>query len=108
MAFDSKITDFFNRRHWVIPVMFGVMCAILLASIVSVEIVGVNNLSTAFAFNIACELVAMFVGVAITLSIVPAYKRQSGYIRIFVTLIFFLCLTIAFDIVQALVDARPE
>lgn len=108
MAIESKLSQFLNKKHWVIIVLFSIMCVYLVGSIVAVEVVDISNFTNAQTFNIACEVITMFVGLMIVLSIVPTYKRQTGYIRIFVTLIFFLSTTCAYDLFQALVDGKPE
>ncbi len=108
MAIESKLSQFLNKKHWVIIVLFSIMCLYLVGSIVAIEVVDISNFTNAQTFNIACEVITMFVGLMIVLSIVPTYKRQTGYIRIFVTLIFFLSTTCAYDLFQALVDGKPE
>ena len=108
MAIESKLSQFLNKKHWIIIVLFSIMCVYLVGSIVAVEVVDLSNFTNAQTFNIACEIITMFVGLMIVLSIVPTYKRQTGYIRIFITLIFFLSTTCAFDLFQALVDGKGE
>lgn len=108
MAIESKISSFLNKRKAIIPVLFGLMCACLIFSLAGVEIRSLDNLERHLAFNTGGEIAAIFTGVMLTLSILPNYKRQSGYIRVFVTLIAFLCFTMTFDLGEALIDGLPQ
>ena len=108
MAIESKISSFLNKRKAIIPVLFGLMCACLVFSLAGVEIRSLDNLERHLAFNTGGEIAAIFTGVMLTLSILPNYKRQSGYIRVFVTLIAFLCFTMTFDLGEALIDGLPQ
>ena len=107
MAIENKITAFLNRKKDIIPVLFGLMCLCLVSSLTGVELKGLTNMNHYLTFNTGAELVAIFAGVMITLSILPSYKRQSGYIRVFVSLIANLCFMMACDIGEALVDGIP-
>ena len=108
MAIENKISSFLNKRTWIIPALFALMCSCLLTSLAGVEIRKLANLDHFLSFNTGGEICAIFVGVMLTLSILPNYKRQSGYIRVFVTLIAFLCFTMALDVGEALVDGIPQ
>ena len=115
MAFETKITDTLNKKIWIIPLMFGFMCFFLVSAIIAVEVRGFGimhynapSLDPKFAFSIGGELFSMLVAIMITISILPAYKRQSGYIRIFVTLLTIGCFALYLDTVQMIVDKLPE
>ena len=108
MAIETKLTKFLNHRKWIIPVLFGIMCFYFTATIVTAEIKGFENLSPTFAFSIGGELCAMIVAVMMTLSILPAYKRHSGYVRIFATLLTIGCSCCFLDSAQMIVDGTPE
>lgn len=108
MAIKSRISSFLNKRTAIIPVLFALMCLCLLASLAGVEIRSLDDLERHLAFNTGGEIAAIFTGVMLTLSILPNYKRQSGYIRVFVTLIAFLCFTMTFDLGEALIDGLPQ
>ena len=107
MAIDNKLSNFLNKRTWIIPVLFGFMCAFLLATIVSLEIRGIPNIDRKFAFSIGGEICAMIVAIMMTVSILPTYKRQSGYIRVFVTLLTIGCFVLFLDSVQMIIDGIP-
>ena len=108
MAIENRISTFLNKRKGIIPVLFALMCACLIASLVGVELKGVANMDHFLTFNTGGEIAAIFAGVMITVSILPSYKRQSGYVRVFVTLIATLCFLMTCDIGEALVDEMPE
>lgn len=109
MAIQNKITTFLNKRTLIVPILFALMCLCLVSSIAGVELKGLANINNHNnTFNIGGELCAIFASVMITIAILPTYKRQSGYIRLFVTLIATLCFTMACDLAQALVDGMPE
>ncbi|MBR4377486.1 MAG: PP2C family protein-serine/threonine phosphatase [Bacilli bacterium] len=108
MAIENKITTFLNKRTWIIPLLFGLMCLCLVSSLLGVELKGVRNMDHFLTFNTGAELAAIFAGVMVTFSILPSYKRQSGYTRVFVSLIAVLCFLMACDIGEALVDKIPE
>lgn len=108
MAFETKITETLNKKTWIIPVLFGFMCLFIVGAIVEIEILGFENMEPTFAFSIGGELFAMMVSIVLVASILPAYKRQSGYIRIFVTLLTVGCYVLFLDISQMIVDGVPE
>ena len=108
MAIENKITAFLNRKKDIIPVLFGLMCLCLVSSLTGVELKGLRSMDHFLTFNTGGELAAIFAGVMITVSILPSYKRQSGYIRVFVSLVANLCFLMACDIGEALVDGIVE
>lgn len=108
MAIESRLTKFLNQRKWAIPVLFGLMCFYFVCTIVLLEIRHIANLEPTFSFSIGAELCAMIVSIMLTLSILPSYKRQSGYIRIFVTLLTIGCSCCFLDAFQMIVDGIPE
>lgn len=108
MAIETKLTIFLNKRKWIIPLLFGFMCFYLVLTITAIEIKGFQNLDMLFGFSIGGELCAIIVAIMLTISILPAYKRQSGYIRIFVTLLTIGCSCCCMDTLQMLVDGVPE
>ena len=108
MAFESKITETLNKKVWIIPVLFGLMCYFLISSIVAIEIRRFESFPPTFAFSIGGELFAMLVSIVLVASILPAYKRQSGSIRIFVTLLTVGCFVCYLDTIQMVVDGIPE
>ena len=108
MAIENKITTFLNNRKSIIPILFGLMCLCLVATLVGVELKGLKNMDHFLTFNTGAEIAAIFAGVMITVSILPAYKRHSGYTRVFVSLIALLCFLMACDTGEALVDKVVE
>ena len=108
MAVENRISSFLNKRTAIIPVLFALMCICLVSTLAGVEVRKLANLDHFLSFNTGGEIAAIFVGVMLTLSILPNYKRQSGSVRLFVTLIAFLCFTMALDVGQALVDGIPN
>ncbi|MBQ9265997.1 MAG: serine/threonine-protein phosphatase [Bacilli bacterium] len=108
MAIENRITNFLNKRNEIIPILFGFMCLCLISSLVGVELKGLANMDHFQTFNTGGEIAAIFAGVMVTLSILPSHKRQSGYTRVFVTLIALLCFLMACDLAEALVDGIPE
>jgi len=108
MAVEGKLTRFLNRRKWIIPVLFLAMCLLFVGAIVLCEIRKFDNILPTFAFSIGGEICAMAVAIMISLSILPSYKRHSGYIRIFVTLLAVGCCCCFLDILQMLIDSLPE
>jgi len=108
MKIVNRISAFLNRRKGIIPVLFALMCVCLIASLVGVELKGVKNMDHFLSFNTGGEIAAIFAGVMITVSILPSYKRQSGYVRLFVTLTASLCFLMTCDLGEALVDKMPE
>ena len=108
MAFETKITETLNKKTWIIPVLFSFMCLFFVGSVVEIEVLGFENMEPTFAFSIGGELFAIMVSIVLVASILPAYKRQSGYIRIFVTLLTIGCYVLFLDISQMVVDGIPE
>lgn len=108
MAIESKLTALLNKKKWIVPLLFGMMCFYLVSAIAAIEIKGFDNVTPTFGFSIGGNLCAMFVALMLTLSILPNYRRQSGNIRIFVTLLTIGCSTLYLDIAQMVVDSVPE
>ncbi len=108
MSTELRLTKMLNKRKWIIPVLFGLMCFFAVSLIVAIEIRRIDNVPTNFAFSIGGELCALMVAIMLALSILPAYKRQSGYIRIFFTLLTIGCFSLYLDSIQMLVDGIPE
>ena len=108
LALESKITESLNKKVWIIPMLFGLMCFFLISSIVAIELRGFSELEPTFAFSIGGELFVIMVAIVLTASILPAYKRQSGYVRIFVTLLTVGCFVSYLDMMQMVVDGIPE
>ena len=108
MAIETRLTQFLNKRKWIIPLLFVMMCIYFVATIVVSEIRGFENLNPNFAFSIGGEMCVMAVVVMLTTSILPTYKRQSGYIRIFVTMLTIGCSCCFLDTAQMVVDGIPQ
>ena len=108
MGIERRITESLNKKTWIIPLLFGVMCVLLVASIVILEVRRLTNIEPFFTFSIGGELMSMIVSIVLVASILPAHKRQSGYIRVFVTLLTIGCIVCFLDTVQMLVDGLPE
>lgn len=108
MIKESKLTAFLNKRKWILIVLFVSMCIFFAFTIVVVELRGFDRLDSKFAFSIGGEICAMAVAIMMTISILPAYKRQSGYIRMFVTLLAIGCMALCLDTTQMLIDGREE
>jgi len=108
MAIETRISSFLNKRKDIIPVLFGFMCLFFVACLAAVEIRQLKNMDHFLTFNTGAELAAMFAGIMITISILPSFKRQSGYVRVFVTLTALLTFLMACDVGEAIVDGIPE
>ncbi|MBQ6731366.1 MAG: SpoIIE family protein phosphatase [Bacilli bacterium] len=108
MAIESKITESLNKKIWIIPVLFGLMCYFFVSALIVLELKHFDSIKPEFAFSIGGELFAIMVSIVIVASILPAFKRQSGYIRIFVTLLAVGCTVCYLDIIQMVVDGLPE
>ncbi len=108
MAIETRISSFLNKRKGIIPFLFALMCTLFVACLVGVEIRQLKYMDHFLTFNTGAELAAMFAGIMITVSILPSYKRQSGYTRVFVSLVALLTFLMACDIGEALVDGIPE
>lgn len=108
MAIETHLTRFLNQRKWLIPLLFVIMCLYFVGMVVGIEIRRFDSLPPNFAFSIGGELSALAVAIMITVSILPSYKRQSGYIRIFVTLLTVGASMLFLDTAQMLVDGIPE
>ena len=104
MNIDTKITDALNKKTWIIPLLFAFMCLFFVGSVVAIELRGFDNLESTFAFSIGGELFSIMVSIVLVASILPSAKRQSGYIRIFVTLLSVGCFVLFLDILQMTVD----
>ena len=104
MNIDKKITDTLNKKTWIIPVLFAFMCLWFVGSVIAIELKGFDNLESTFAFSIGGELFSIMVSIVLVASILPSAKRQSGYIRIFVTLLSVGCFVLFLDILQMTVD----
>ena len=107
MAFE-KISNFLNKRSWVIPTLFVLMCVYAIGTIVAIELITMDDMSPLFTFSIGGELCAMMIAIMITISILPAHKRHSGYIRIFVTLLTIGSFVLFADTLQMLFDGNPK
>lgn len=112
---EGKLTKFLNKKNWIIPVLFSSIIVMTVFVIVAfetrryaVELGNLDPLNPDFAFSIGGEMCAMFVAIMMTLSILPSYKRHSGYIRIFVTLITIGCLCLFLDSLQMMIDGNPK
>ena len=115
MAEEGRITTFLNKKSWLIPFLFILMIVMLLVAIAgyetrryAVELGNVAPLNTDFSFSIGGEICAMFVAIMMTMSILPSYKRHSGYIRSFVNLLTIGCAVMLFDILQMLSDGSTR
>ncbi len=106
--FVQKITNFLNKRKWILPVLFAEIVLCFVGTIVFVELRQFNNLSPTFAFSIGGEICALAVAMMMALSTLPSWKRQNGYIRLFVTLLAIGSLSMFLDSAQMLVDGRTE
>ena len=104
MNIDTKIADALNKKTWIIPVLFAFMCLCFVSSVIAIELKGFDNLESTFAFSIGGELFSIMVSIVLVASILPSAKRQSGYIRIFVTLLSVGCFVLFLDILQMTVD----
>ena len=107
MAFESRITAFFNKRKWIIPVLFGMMCVLFIALVTQLMIRDFNAIHPRNGFSIGAELLAMLVAIMMTLSILPSYKREGSYNRIFVALLTLGCFSLYFDSQQMIYDGDP-
>ena len=108
MALETRISSFLNKRKGIIPFLFALMCTLFVACLVGVEVRQLKYMDHFLTFNTGAELAAMFAGIMIIVSILPSYKRQSGYTRVFVSLVALLTFLMACDIGEALVDGIPE
>lgn len=108
MLKESRLTVFLNKRKWVLIALFVAMCVFFAFTIVAIELRGFDKLDSKFAFSIGGEICAMAVAIMMAISILPTYKRQSGYIRVFVTLLAIGSMALCLDAIQMIVDGREE
>ena len=108
MSINVKISKFLDRKTWIIPTLFGMMCALLVTIVVLLEVRAFQNCHPRNAFSIGAELCAMAVAIMMTLSILPSHKRPSSYNRIFVSLLAIGSLALFFDSLQMLFDGDPR
>lgn len=108
MLQESRLTTFLNKRKWVLIVLFVFMCIFFAGTIVAAELRGFENMDVRFSFSIGGEICAMAVAIMMTVSILPAYKRQSGYIRVFVTLLAIGSMALFLDSIQMIIDGREH
>ena len=107
MAFESRITAFLNKRKWIIPALFATMCVLFVALLIQLLIRDFNAIHPRNAFSIGGELASMLVAIMMTLSILPSYRRDGSYNRIFVGLLTLGCFSLYFDSQQMIYDGDP-
>ncbi len=111
MAFESRLTALLNKKKWIIPLLFAFMCFYAVATILATELklaFGSSPLDPKFAFSIGGEVCATIVAIMMTISLLPSYKRQGSYTRIFVTLLTAGCSLMFFDSMQMLIDGEAD
>ncbi len=108
MQLSMGLTEMLNRKKWIIPAIFVSMCIFFVATIVVIEVRHFDNMPANFAFSIGGELFSIMVSVVLVASILPAYRRQSGYVRIFVTMLAIGVFVQFCDTLQMTIDGIPE
>ena len=97
MEKEVTIAERISRKAWLIPLLFGLMCAFFVGAVVVIEILDYYNAN--YGFSIGAEIVSMMIAIVITAPILAAYKRQSLQVYMFVlmlamgTLLCFLNIT---------------
>lgn len=102
MEKQSKTVELISKRPWLIPVMFGLMCAFLAGAVAVIEIFDYTDAN--YGFSIGAEIVSIMIAIVIVATILPAYKRQSIHVEMFVFLLTVGCALCFIDISQMCID----
>ena len=108
MAIETRISNFMNKRKWIIPLLFILMVVYFITTIIILEVRNFANSHPRNAFSIGGELCAMIVAIMMTLSILPSYKRHNSYNRIFVTLLTVGVFALFLDSLSLIFDRDPN
>lgn len=96
MEKQNKTTEALNKRPWLIPVMFGLMCAFFAGAVAFIEVFDYTEAN--FGFSIGAEIVSIMIAIVIVATILPAYKRQNVHVEMFVLLLTMGCFLCFVDI----------
>lgn len=102
MELQDKINEKLSKRAWIIPVSFGVMCALLIGAIAVIEIL--DYFDASYGFSIGAEIVSMMTAIVIVAPLLAAYKRQSPQVFMFVILLTLGCLLCFLNITLLCLD----
>ena len=86
----SSVAEKLTARAVIIPILFGLMCFLLVGAVVVIELLDYYNAN--LGFSIGAEIVTMMIAIVITAPILPAYRRQSPQVFMFVILLAMGCL----------------
>ena len=103
MKVQNKSFTASNKRAWIIPVEFILMCIFLIGAILVIELIDYDTES--IGFSIGTEFATIMIAIVIVAPILPSYKRQSLHVCMFVILLTmgsFLCLL---DITRMCIDS---
>lgn len=96
MEKQNNTVEVISKRPWLIPVMFGLMCTFLVGAVGIIEIFDYVNAN--FGFSIGAEIVTIMIAIVIVATLLPAYKRQSVRVEMFVILMTIGCFLCFVDI----------
>lgn len=102
MEKQNKAVETLNKKMRVIPILFGLMCFFLIGAVAVIEILDYYNAN--YGFSIGAELVSMMVALVIVAPILPAYKRQSPQVLMFVILLAMGCFLCFLNITMMCLD----
>ena len=87
LKFVSRITDFWNRQKWVMPMCFVFSLAFTVCTIVFCRIRGFEGMENAHTFNLGADIISMAVCTVLLYSIAQDKEGFSEYTRTFALLI---------------------
>lgn len=102
MEKEKQIAEKISKSQIIIPILFGVMCALLAGAVAVIEIFDYYNAN--FGFSIGAEIVTMMIAIVIVAPILPAYKRQSTQVIMFVILLTMGCFLCFLNITMMCLD----
>lgn len=102
MEIQNKAAEKLSKKAWIIPVLFGLMCFFLIGAVAIIEIFDYYNAN--YGFSIGAEIVTMMIALVIIAPILPAYKRQSAHVFMFVILLTMGCFLCFLNISMMCID----
>ena len=85
MEKEKTIAENVSKKAWMIPVLFGLMCAFFIGAVAVIEILDYFNAN--YGFSIGAEIVSMMIAIVITVPILAAYKRKGTQVYMFVIML---------------------
>ena len=102
MEIQNKFAEKLSKKAWIIPVLFGLMCALLAGAVAVIEMLDYYNAN--YGFSIGAEIVSMMIAIVIVAPILPAYKRQGPQVFMFVVLLTMGCFLCFLNITMMCLD----